>query len=1034
MPQRLHHPTHFFLLLSLTILVMLLSGVQENGPIANASPLTDITIYANRDTTVRESLPTANYGSDATLGVGRDEFTLEARALIGFDLASIPSNAIIQSAVLRLRIEVTTDNFPMTGNLYAINGAWAENSVTWQSRPPLSPTLVDSVEIPGATDITVEWDVRSLVQTWHSGTTTNHGLAINAPTSVGDTTRAFTSSEGTSTTNRPRLLITYILPTATATATPTSVSGTSTPTATGTPPSPTPTPTLTPTPSPTVPAPTGSFSGRFFHDVNGNLLEDPGEPGFGGVFVYVTRDFILVGSATTDAEGRFSVAGLRRGVYRMYIGSGMPLNYELATDIGLLSDGGPLSVSIYEPTAYTQTFPLEFVPPAPPPPFPTTNLRPVRVDIVQVNTNPANPLVAGKTTMVRVYVEVTGATAPIYDVGGRIAFGDPDNPDIWRTGIESMNRITVDPALGSGSPTSPLDRTINFLVPSEMTHEGIRNFALWVNDDYGPHIRECNGCQHDNIMEAGRTFYRYRPLNMAFLRVQTGGGVVPLYSEMREMLPRVRQLYPIQRVNAYIMSFDPIDGNLDYPTEGLGCGPGWNLLLAILGWNNFWTFDPADNLYYHGFLDDTVETGRFVGCGYQVTGEAASKITAGGTSFTTAHELGHNQNWSHVACSGTEGNPDPNYPIPGGGLDWSGIDHLQQWLDRTLFVDLMAYCSPRWMSQYHYSLALATFDLRPTEPERSTSELSLQAPIPDGAGNYLAIGGMVVNGGLGTLDPGYRITMPGGSSDHPGSGPFSLEVQTSDGGVLFTRSFLLRDTGDGEGATNGFFLEVVPFADTASRIVLKYNGDPIGSREASTNAPVVQMLTPNGGEVWSATGTYTVTWSGSDADGDALSYTLQYSKDGGTTWTAITNDLATTNYEVDATVFAGSQQALIRVIASDGLNTATDTSDAPFTVAAKAPMVFILAPYDKQVFRHGSIVILDGIATDVEDGPLDGTTFVWSSDLQGSIGSGATMSTDSLLPGWHEVTLTATDSDGMSTSNTISVLIGGRIYLSLIKH
>src|SRR5690606_28345182 len=159
----------------------------------------------------------------------------------------------------------------------------------------------------------------------------------------------------------------------------------------------------------------------------------------------------------------------------------------------------------------------------------------------------------------------------------------------------------------------------------------------------------------------------------------------------------------------------------------------------------------------------------------------------------------------------------------------------QKWVNPTTTGDLMSYCNPRWISQYQYQRALARFDPAAQPVTRAPAA----PPVPDGEGNYLAVGGVVVDGALEQFDPGHRVTLPGGSSDHPGSGAFSLEVQSAGGTVLFTRHFELIYTGDGDDSDSGAFLEVVPYADTARRIVVKHNGAVIGTRAASANAPTV---------------------------------------------------------------------------------------------------------------------------------------------------------------------------------------------------
>ena len=60
------------------------------------------------------------------------------------------------------------------------------------------------------------------------------------------------------------------------------------------------------------------------------------------------------------------------------------------------------------------------------------------------------------------------------------------------------------------------------------------------------------------------------------------------------------------------------------------------------------------------------------------------------------------------------------------------------------------------------------------------------------------------------------------------------------------------------------------------------------------------------------------TWTGSDADGDTLSYTVQYSIDGGVNYKTIALGHNSTRLLRDRRSLAGSARARIRVIASDG--------------------------------------------------------------------------------------------------------------------
>jgi len=274
--------------------------------------------------------------------------------------------------------------------------------------------------------------------------------------------------------------------------------------------------------------------------------------------------------------------------------------------------------------------------------------------------------------------------------------------------------------------------------------------------------------------------------------------------------------------------------------------------------------------------------------------------------------------------------------------------------------------------------------------------------------------------------------LPAGSHDAPGSGAVTLEVQTAGGQILFTRAFDPVSHDDHEGI-GGAFREIVPFPVGAARIVLKYGGATLATRVASANSPAVTLQSPNGGESWPASGQRTISWIASDADGDSLYFSLQYSADGGVTWSALASNLQDTTHDVEAAALGGSSQALIRVIASDGLNTGVDASDAPFSVARKPPEAYLLSPEAGSIFAPGALVELDGLASDLEDGPLGDSALAWTSDRQGSLGSGRHLTVATLLPGVHTLTLRASDNDGMTGEANATITVGYRLWLPLVQ-
>jgi hypothetical protein len=281
--------------------------------------------------------------------------------------------------------------------------------------------------------------------------------------------------------------------------------------------------------------------------------------------------------------------------------------------------------------------------------------------------------------------------------------------------------------------------------------------------------------------------------------------------------------------------------------------------------------------------------------------------------------------------------------------------------------------------------------------------------------------------------PCYRFSAPAGTSDEPGQGPYALELQDVNGTPLFTRYF--DNVGDSEDPIEGmgYFRQILPWQEGTARIVIKEGQRVLHITHVSAHAPEVTLLSPNGGEFWPPYGEHTVTWTGSDADGDPLRYALLYSPDGGNTWKAVAANLTGESYTLEAGRLAGSETALMRIVASDGVNISEDQSDGTFTVEGKPPEVYIIYPLDSSTFLPDRPVILEGAGTDLEDGPLtDDAAFSWWSSLEGELGVGRKLYLDDLQPGWHTITLEATDSDHFVGQDSISILIGSRIYLPIV--
>ena len=165
-----------------------------------------------------------------------------------------------------------------------------------------------------------------------------------------------------------------------------------------------------------------------------------------------------------------------------------------------------------------------------------------------------------------------------------------------------------------------------------------------------------------------------------------------------------------------------------------------------------------------------------------------------------AHEVGHSLNLSHAPC-GDAGNPDPDFPYPGGSIGAWGYDFRDGTVVNRGVADVMGYCHPAWISDFSYRKVL---------DHRRTSSADGRS-IPRSP--QLVLSGGVVDGKL-TLEPPYWLQMA--SSTPSGQGPYLIEG-FSGPDLLFSLSFTPSEDKRGD----RYFLFAVPVEQgEVDRVVL----------------------------------------------------------------------------------------------------------------------------------------------------------------------------------------------------------------------
>ncbi|MEM6993794.1 MAG: M66 family metalloprotease [Myxococcota bacterium] len=119
----------------------------------------------------------------------------------------------------------------------------------------------------------------------------------------------------------------------------------------------------------------------------------------------------------------------------------------------------------------------------------------------------------------------------------------------------------------------------------------------------------------------------------------------------------------------------------------------------------------APDVYYYGLVTGAATREEFCSDCPTGTSEAGLGNRAAfalGAAFadqraedTLIHELGHMHGLLHAPC-GDPDDPDPRFPHPGAQITTEGYDFRTGQFVPADHIDMMAYCYPRWVSDYSY--------------------------------------------------------------------------------------------------------------------------------------------------------------------------------------------------------------------------------------------------------------------------------------------------------------------------------------------
>ncbi|MDE2729764.1 MAG: Ig-like domain-containing protein, partial [Bacteroidota bacterium] len=195
-------------------------------------------------------------------------------------------------------------------------------------------------------------------------------------------------------------------------------------------------------------------------------------------------------------------------------------------------------------------------------------------------------------------------------------------------------------------------------------------------------------------------------------------------------------------------------------------------------------------------------SGYWMGLHTEPNGAAGIATRPGFTSvsvpiaITIAHEFGHNLSLAHAPC-GYPASVDLNYPYPNGLIGSWGVEKTSL-IDPSRTKDLMSYCFPKWISDYHFKMA--------TDHRMSAALSKMEEPpvASRSTGPSLLLWGGMDADSRPYLKPIFVVEAA--PSLPEASGPWQLVGQATDGDEMFNLTFAMPEVAHGDGASAFAFI------------------------------------------------------------------------------------------------------------------------------------------------------------------------------------------------------------------------------------
>ncbi|MFO7864438.1 MAG: CpcT/CpeT family chromophore lyase [Salinivirgaceae bacterium] len=271
--------------------------------------------------------------------------------------------------------------------------------------------------------------------------------------------------------------------------------------------------------------------------------------------------------------------------------------------------------------------------------------------------------------------------------------------------------------------------------------------------------------------------------------------------------------------------------------------------------------------------------------------------------------------------------------------------------------------------------------------------------------------------------PTVTITSPNNNYTMPFGSTISLQCSANDleDGELTGESIIWRSTIEGQlgNGTSLENIELTPGNHTITAIATdsKNNQDSasISVNALENSVPTIAIVIPDNNSEHVFTDAITFTCEASDTEdiqieADQITWRSNIDGEMASGVSITTNELSANTHTIYATV-----------VDSHGANS---TDSIQIIVSPNnAPEIQITSPENAAIFTENTPINFSCSVSDTEDQSIANEHVLWNSSIDGQMGSGQSFEYSSLTIGEHTIVVTATDTHGATTADSITITI-----------